>query len=237
MKTWTLWQLIVACSLSQAEPEQAGHVEDVLYRIIMATSQGNPLWVGDVQSQSSFAPSTHEEAVEITHTLLQRGGRTHVGLAALAPETMRRWRIGPAQALDACTNIGIASMALEARLGPRTQRDEDELHVQLADYFVPGDPDRLEAMGMGAKVLTIRPVDVSTQARSAQPKAAPRYPARQKMFFGEGTPTPEAPAPTKWDLPEAPAARDPKTEATMRTSNHGHEPTHPHEPTTRGGRR
>lgn len=197
---WNLWQLIMACSLAHG-PGHA-HVEDVLYRVIMATSQGNPLAIHDATTHAVYTPSGPREAAQIIDGLRRQGHALHIGLAALSEDWRTQYKLSGARALDSCANVGVASLALEEVLSPAAQRDDDALHAQIATYWSPRDPTSVDALTWGARVLMVSPVDVSAQAQAAAPRPAPTYMGRARMFFDGGAPDPTDEAtPTKWEAP------------------------------------
>lgn len=200
----TLWQLILVCSLA-GEPH-ADRVEDTLYRVIMASSQGNPLYIHDATTQRDYAPVTGEEAEAIAEELAAAGHSIHVGIGALPLAVLERERVGTSRALDACTNIGVASLALKevfTKTNPRGMSELNKLHMRLGAYWSPDDPESVSAFSFGARVLQVEPADVSEQARAARPKPAPRYPKPQHIFFGGGAPKTPGKHPTKWSAPNA----------------------------------
>lgn len=198
----TLWQLILVCSLA-GEPH-ADRVEDTLYRVIMASSQGNPLYIHDATTQRDYAPVTRDEAEAIAEELAAAGHHIHVGVSAVPLAVLERERVGTSRGMDACTNIGVASLALEevfTEINPRGASELNKLHMRLGAYWAPDDPESVAAFSFGARVLQIEPVDVSQQASASRPKPAPRYPKPQNIFFGGGGPKTPGKQPTKWSAP------------------------------------
>ncbi len=183
MKVLTLAQFILACSLS-SEPD----VEDTLYRVVMATSQGHPHWI-QTHDGHLYTPENQERAERMLSGLLGvPGARVHVGVAALPSQRLMKQTLEPERALDACTNIGLASLELEPLLGKKTRKDIQAYHEALATYYAPGEPESLEALSFGARVLAIEDVDVREEAERDDPMPGPTFTLSRSMFYEEGTP-------------------------------------------------
>lgn len=206
--TLTLAQFILACSLSQ-EPR----VEDMLYRVVMATSQGHPHWMltheGHIYTPENKARAEHT----LSGLLKAPGARVHVGVAALSSLRLKDHTREPERALDACTNLKIASLELEGVLPSTKKRKHVQaLHEALAMYYDPGHPEGLAALSFGARVLAIDAIDVRKEAVSESPEPGPTFELNRSLFYDEGTPeqpTPSVP-PTPPESQPAQAPREPE---------------------------
>lgn len=206
MKGITLAQLILACSLS-SEP----HVEDTLYRVVMATSQGHPYWMATDEGHL-YTPETLGRAQGMLKGFQDAQHTVHIGLAALSSERLKDATLEPSRALDACTNIGIASLELESVL-PLSSKKPQEMHEALALYFMPAHPTSLAALSMGARVLAIKQVNVREEADAEHPLPGPTYQLERSLFYEQGKPV--APLPAGPVTPTTPALADaPHTEDT-----------------------
>lgn len=191
MTTLTLAQMILACSLSSSP-----HVEDTLYRVVMASSQGQPYWMATSQGHV-YTPETQERAESILEGM--KSGEVHIGLAALSMTRLIQQDIVPTRALETCTNLGIASLELEAVLTPETKRSVQVMHEALALYYDPRQPDGLGAISFGARVLAITHVNVQEEAYAEYPLPGPTFILKRGVFDGGSgpkEPSPRAEEPT-----------------------------------------
>lgn len=186
MKVLTLAQFILACSLS-AEPQ----VEDTLFRVVHATSKGHPHFLLTHEGHV-YTPEDRARAKRTLQGVLDvPGARVHIGVASLTSQRLKTLRIEPHEALDPCTNIGIASLELESLLDASTRKSTQALHEALATYYAPNNSDGLEAISFGARVLVIKKVDVQKEAENDDPEPGPTFTLERSAFYEEGIPSPK----------------------------------------------
>lgn len=205
MKLVTLAQLILACSLS-SEPE----VENTLYQVVMVGSQGAPYFIQTGQGHT-YLPKTRERAETLLSGVLAvPGARVHIGLSALPSSRLKAHTLEPERALDACTNVGIASLELEALLQDATTLQAR--HEALAAYHAPDDPTSTTALAWGARVLASPEVDVREEAESDTPREGPTFKLVRSAFYAGGEPKAPALEQTEENASQTREGQDEQTE-------------------------
>ena len=195
MQMLTLAELITRCSLVGA-PEGA-HVNDMLYRVVEATSRGDVYAVTDATTGEVHHSGDLERASALVERLEGAGHDTRLGLAGVSLRDARTLGYTPAETFEPCTQIGIASAALERVLTPKARKSTATLHIALATYWSPRNHEDLQAIEWGARVLSTPRVDVdelderASSGRALEPQI---YPAGSGIFFGAGRPKPR-----KWE--------------------------------------
>jgi len=162
--------LILACSLS-ANPQ----VGELIYRMVMAQSQGHPYALTNASTGLEYSPATLKEAHAIALGLHQAGHQVRVGLTGLPIETLASWHFSIEKGLDACPHIKLVSLILDEEFTKADLRHEDRLHKKLAAYAYPHAPESPLAIDWGAKVLAIPRRDLEADEQGTAPLAGGLY--------------------------------------------------------------
>lgn len=162
--------LILACSLS-ANPQ----VGELIYRMVMAQSQGHPYALTNASTGLEYSPATLKEASAIALGLHQAGHQVRVGLTGLPINTLASWHFSIEKGLDVCPHIKLVSLILDEELTKADFRHEDRLHKKLAAYAYPHAPESPLAIDWGAKVLAIPRRDLEADDPGAIPLAGGLY--------------------------------------------------------------
>lgn len=109
---------------------------DTLRALVKTESSFNPYAIGVVEG-SVKQPTSFAEAM-ITISELELTGKNYsVGLAQINKKNFKQYGISPAQALDSCTNLKVASKILGACFKSAQTRDSGQsaLHDALSCYY------------------------------------------------------------------------------------------------------
>ncbi len=209
----TLAELILMCSLASSP-----HVQDTLYRVVLAHSGGQPLTIVDATTSRTYQVTDPARAALIAGRLEDSGHRLHIGVAGLSNHLRFRLQITPGDALKPCRNIGFASLELERVLTQRTKRDIDALHRALAHYFDPNNPEHLQAIAWGSRVLATPRVSVKQQVHAQGPNRLPTitYEGARATILTHTTPSAPAPKETEpktWGTPKKRETKPSRQEA------------------------
>ncbi len=183
----TLVELILACSVSTSPV-----VEDTLYRVVMGHASGHTLTVHDVHTQENFTLDKSERAVALAQGLAKAGHPVRLGMVALPYRwVIEEMRLDAESTLDACTQIKLSSELLEQAIKKEGSKTEDQLHRALARYYMPDDPESLEAIDWGARILLVEQVDISRAHDSNTPLPGGIYKLERSAFFEKSDDTRE----------------------------------------------
>lgn len=194
-------RVIVTCALSSSGQGAPEHVESLLYRIASVNTRDalHAHTVIDATLGRRHEATSVSEAAGIARALVDAGHTVHLGPMGLPPQTRARYRLSVEQSLDVCKAVGVASLELERLVTPSIASRDELLHIALSAYWSPDDPDDLQAIEWGARVLATPTADVAHLARQAPagttPQRRDRVP-RRRVFFEPGVPTPR-----KWRRP------------------------------------
>lgn len=175
LQTLTLPGLILACSASPMP-----QVHSTLHRISVAHSRGNATYVFNASTMKAYSNLAGEkQATSIIKQLAAAKHDVHVGLTGLSPQAIARWKVTPSMALDACTNIRVASLELR-HLGVGRLR-EQRLHRVLARYWQPLAPTSMEAIDWGAAVLHQPILNVAKEVNNPAQQASAVYTVKRTL--------------------------------------------------------
>jgi len=190
----------------------ADSAHDPTHRRGPSRAGGAALTIGGATASTPYTPTHPKEAAASVAGVEAGAHRVHVGRAGLSSPLRRRLSVEPKDALDPCTNIGLATLELERVLGRKSKpKDADALHRALAMYFRPDKPDHLQAIDWGSRVLLVPHVSVRAQV-DAPPDAriaTVTFALEGSAIFPDGGKPASPPAPKNQD----PATPRPETKA------------------------
>lgn len=184
MTTMTLPVLITACSMASSQL-----VDDLLYNVVMGHAKGNYLYIHNYSTNATYHPSTTKQAIALAKAFDRPHYHYYVGLAALNPRHLKKWKLTHAKAFDACTNIKVASLELASlmkqyKVTRRTKATEHRIHKALAQYYLPQAPTHTDAIDWGALILSQVKVSVSKQLTATHPLPSASYQVHRPMIKG-----------------------------------------------------
>ncbi len=213
MNVVSLAELIMACALSPS-----AEVHDHLYNVVIVQSQGHPLFLQSAQGHT-YAPDSAKDAIAIVKGFDEARMSYRIGVAGLSNHALEGYKLSTDDALDACQNIGAASLVLEDLfITHDVSKGTSAMHKALAAYYDPHDPDGLEAITFGARVLARQDVSVERLALDQQaglkPVTGPTFKMPARLFFDDSPSlfrknNVNTPEPTTQETQDTPPLKDP----------------------------
>lgn len=189
----TLPALILTCSLS---PHTG--VNDTLYRIILTHSRGQPLYIQNPHTGTTYQPTNVKQAALMTKALMGANHTIRIGLAGINPRHLHSWRLSHQQGFSVCTHIKLASVLLEASMKKHKvlrANNTSRLLKALAHYDNPKNPKDMTTQDWAFMIMAMPKVSVKKDFK--HPKPGPTYLVKRSMKVLGQT----SPKPTKWKSP------------------------------------
>lgn len=187
MKFISLAQLILACSASDDS-----QIQSTLYALVQSSSQGHAFYIEDMEGHL-YTPSTKKSVLSIAAGFEHTQKSYRGGLTGLHASYLHTYKMDLESLFSSCTHIELASLVLEDLFMTHKVKDLSTLHVALADYFDPLDPDGFQAIEFGARVLSWGEVDVQKIAleelEGTRPVKGPTFVLERHSltFSGQGS--------------------------------------------------
>lgn len=194
----TLAELIMHCSL--ASGPEAGHVNDTLYRVVIATSHGAPYSVTDATTGVAHREYDLDAVTTRVLELERMGHDVRIGLAGIPMSHVRELGRDVRQSLEPCVHVAMASVRLESVLTKASTSRVDTLHFELARYWSPKAPESAQSIAWAARVLAVPAkrlvvlYEAAIDGRSSQPRI---YSMSRSPFPAGGHPKA-----VKWEVVE-----------------------------------
>lgn len=104
-----LLTLLTVCTVTSASPSP-----DLMYLVVFETSKAREWYVEDATAERAYTPATRTKATALATALTKQGHEVHVGLAGVRTDLLPAYGVTLHQAFDPCTNLKVASAAIEA---------------------------------------------------------------------------------------------------------------------------
>lgn len=106
--------------------------------VVSVESRFNPYAIGVVGGRLTRQPKSHDEAVATARQLASDGWNFSLGVAQINRHNLSKYKVGYADAFDACTNLRVGSKILEdcyVRASKRTTEPQAALQAAFSCYY------------------------------------------------------------------------------------------------------